>query len=140
MGLEFPVAIALDVAAGKMYWTDVEAASIQRANLGGSQVEILVSMGLLSLPVGIALDVTAGKMYWTEWNTRIQRANLERLPSRNPRRQRSKRRWRRWRRDLCVDFRELVPGIKPAQPENDLSSNFKAESELKFLTVNCQPP
>ena len=75
-GLESPNGIALDVAAGKMYWTDSVADRIQRANLGGSQVETLVSTGLES-PFGIALDVAAGKMYWTDNVAgRIQRANL----------------------------------------------------------------
>ena len=72
-----PIGIALDVAAGKMYWTDWSTASIQRANLDGSQVETLVSAGL-EHPFRIALDVAAGKMYWTDWSTaRIQRANLD---------------------------------------------------------------
>ena len=76
-GLESPFGIALDVAAGKMYWTNFGTASIQRANLDGSQVETLVSTGLEG-PVGIALDVAAGKMYWTDRGAdRIQRANLD---------------------------------------------------------------
>ena len=76
-GLRSPVGIALDVATGKMYWTDVGTNKIQRANLDGSQVETLVSTGLEG-PVGIALDVATGKMYWTDWSTaRIQRANLD---------------------------------------------------------------
>ncbi len=37
MGLTSPEGIALDPAAGKMYWTD--AAKIQRADLDGSNVE-----------------------------------------------------------------------------------------------------
>ena len=69
--------IALDVAAGKMYWTDWVTHKIQRANLDGSNVETLVDAGLRS-PFGIALDVAAGKMYWTDWVMhKIQRANLD---------------------------------------------------------------
>ena len=72
-----PAGIALDVAAGKMYWTDRGNEWIQRANLDGSEVEGLVTSGLDS-PYGIALDVAAGKMYWTDAGTdKIQRANLD---------------------------------------------------------------
>ena len=42
-GLDLPVDITLDVAAGKMYWTEWSTARIQRANLDGSQVETLVA-------------------------------------------------------------------------------------------------
>ena len=60
-----------------VYWTDPGTASIQRANLDGSNIETLVPAGL-ELPEGIALDVTGNKMYWTDPGTaRIQRANLD---------------------------------------------------------------
>ena len=75
-GLKIPDGIALDVAGGKMYWTDQDTEKIQRANLDGSNVENLVT-GLGS-PIGIALDVVGGKMYWTNFDSRkIQRANLD---------------------------------------------------------------
>ena len=63
-GLRFPTGIALDVAGGKMYWTDMDFdpttdsfinGKIQRANLDGSNVEDLVP-GLRS-PRGIALGI-----------------------------------------------------------------------------------
>ena len=63
-GLLGPWGIALDVAAGKMYWTDYYAGKIQRADLDGNNVEDLVS-GQPWKTFGIALDVGAGKMYWT---------------------------------------------------------------------------
>ena len=77
--LKAPQGIALDVAAGKMYWTDFVAHKIQRANLDGSNVETLVDAGSeLRRPQGIALDVAAGKMYWTDaFTDKIQRANLD---------------------------------------------------------------
>ena len=43
-GLRVPWGIALDIAGGKMYWTDFN--KIQRANLDGSNVEDLVTSGL----------------------------------------------------------------------------------------------
>ena len=72
-----PIGIALDVGAGKMYWTVENRHEIQRANLDGSGVETVLV--LPDSPTGIALDVGAGKMYWTVWTIRhkIQRANLD---------------------------------------------------------------
>ena len=75
-GLGEPNDLTLDLAGGKMYWTDHGTDKIQRANLDGSNIEDLVST--LDYPVGLALDVTEGKMYWTDMNTdKIQRANLD---------------------------------------------------------------
>jgi DNA-binding beta-propeller fold protein YncE len=76
-----PMGIALDVAGGKMYWTDQEIwaadGRIQRADLDGSNIEDLVSTGLTG-PSGIALDVAGGKMYWTDAKAaKIQRADLD---------------------------------------------------------------
>ena len=68
--------IALDLTAGKMYWTDEEAGTIQRADLDGASVETLVSG--LGGPMRIALDRVAGKMYWTDWtDDTILRADLD---------------------------------------------------------------
>ena len=62
---------------GWMYWTDAGTDKIQRANLDGSQVEDLLTIGLDG-PWGIALDVSDGKMYWVDTGTdKIQRANLD---------------------------------------------------------------
>lgn len=61
-----PSDVALDVAGGKMYWTDWAGNSnVWRANLDGSNAEVLIS-GLLSDPSGIALDLVQGKMYITD--------------------------------------------------------------------------
>ena len=61
----------------KMYWTDVGTHKIQRANLGGSDVEDLITTGLI-YPEGFALDIAGGKMYWADGGTdKIQRANLD---------------------------------------------------------------
>ena len=60
-----------------IYWTDASTDKIQRANLDGSNVQDLVTLGL-ETPVSIALDVRGGKMYWTDLGTKkIQRANLD---------------------------------------------------------------
>ena len=72
-----PVIPIPSAGAGKMYWTDYDAAKIQRANLDGSGVEDLVTSGL-SLPGSLALALDVGKMYWTDSGAdKIQRANLD---------------------------------------------------------------
>jgi outer membrane protein assembly factor BamB len=69
--------IALDLSAGKMYWTNRSWQSIERANLDGSSWEFVISSGLND-PRGIALHAAAGKMYWTEvGGHRVRRANLD---------------------------------------------------------------
>lgn len=70
-----PRGVALDVGAGKIYWTD-EFTPIRRANLDGSNVEDLVRS--FQSPTGIALDLTNHKMYWIElFSDKIRRANLD---------------------------------------------------------------
>ena len=44
-------------ASGKMYWTDAGTDKIQRAGLDGSNVEDLVTTGLIG-PLGIALGLS----------------------------------------------------------------------------------
>ncbi len=80
-------AIALDPAAGLMYWGYVDpnidsiyAGMIKRSNLDGSDVESIAS-GLF-FPAGIALDLDAGKIYWTDTGRflsdgAIRRADLD---------------------------------------------------------------
>ena len=46
-GLDMPRGLALDLGAGKMYWIDQGTDKIQRANLDGSDVEDLVTTGLV---------------------------------------------------------------------------------------------
>ena len=78
-GVRIPEYIALDVPAGKMYWTGTDGSTnkIKRANLDGSNIEDLVTTGLTA-PRGIALDVSRGKMYWTDLDiAKIKRANLD---------------------------------------------------------------
>ena len=73
--------LALDVVHGKVYWTDDFDLSsrIQRANLDGSNVEVIASTGP-ETTFGIAIDSAGGKIYWAR-NTfdgpRIQRADLD---------------------------------------------------------------
>ncbi len=70
--------MAIDLAGGKMYWVDHNAGRIQRANLDGSNVEIILSGFGNGTLVGIELDLAARKMYWSNYSTgTIQRANFD---------------------------------------------------------------
>jgi len=75
--LVVPEGIALDTVNGKMYWADQGPSKISRANLDGTDVEILVTSGTTH-PHDIGLDFAGGKMYWTDsYTNNIQRAHLE---------------------------------------------------------------
>ena len=74
---DIPVAASWGEDLLIMYWTDPGADKIQRANHDGSDVQDLVTQGLMGAR-GIALDVAGGKMYWADLGTdKIQRANLD---------------------------------------------------------------
>ena len=92
--LRVPRGIALDVAGGKMYWTDISRDRIRRANLDGSEAEDILNTrtfgeqalaGSATTPRDIALDLTSDppKMYWVDAGTanvndgKIWRANLD---------------------------------------------------------------
>jgi hypothetical protein len=78
-----PNTIALDLAGGKIYWTDYVLDVLFRANLDGSGAEIIWGAGGNFNPRGIALDLPNGKIYWGQDNdfdgtsARIMRANLD---------------------------------------------------------------
>ena len=50
--------IALDLTAGKMYWTNIFSDKIHRADLDGSNIEDLITTGLVA-PHGIALHLSS---------------------------------------------------------------------------------
>lgn len=71
-----PNHLGVDLAHGKLYWTDSSADRIQRSNLDGSNVQTVISGGV-GLG-GLSLDTAAGKMYWVNGVVgKIQRANLD---------------------------------------------------------------
>jgi hypothetical protein len=69
-----PKQLKLDLAGGKMYWSDREGMRVQRANLDGSNVESLIitatgdqaRMDNSNWCVGIALDLAGGWLYWSQ--------------------------------------------------------------------------
>ncbi len=73
--------IAVDTAAGKVYWSNMgvgATGSIQRANLDGSQLEYVVKPGETHTPKQIKLDRVNRKIYWCDRDGfKIQRSNLD---------------------------------------------------------------
>lgn len=68
--------IALDLAAGKIYWSESNPGRIRRANLDGSNLEDILTG--LQEPLWITTDVENMKIYWTERGAgKIRRANLD---------------------------------------------------------------
>lgn len=73
-GTHTPKQIKLDLAGGKMYWSDREGMRVMRANLDGSSIETLVTTGQTDADrmdnsrwcVGIALDLARGYVYWSQ--------------------------------------------------------------------------
>ncbi len=76
--------LALDPVGGKLYWANEGNGTLHRANLDGTNAEVLatteealVTTGSGKLR-GMALDVDGGKIYWSHIGAnKIQRANLD---------------------------------------------------------------
>jgi sugar lactone lactonase YvrE len=76
-GLADPRGVALDMAAGKMYWAENGSRRIRRANLDGSGAEDLITTGLLG-PSDIELDLAHGHLYWADRDrNEIARSDLD---------------------------------------------------------------
>jgi len=92
-----PDGIEVDLENGKLYWTDMgegaaaensaspDSGMIVRADLDGSNIEIIVPRGITTTPKQLALDVSGGKVYWSDRgdvanevvSPKIMRANLD---------------------------------------------------------------
>ncbi|MFY9234083.1 MAG: DUF5050 domain-containing protein [Fimbriimonadaceae bacterium] len=59
-----PNKIALDIAGGKIYYTDYVVDVVQRANLDGTGIETLFTPPFNRNPQGITLDLQSGTVYW----------------------------------------------------------------------------
>ena len=59
-----PNKIAIDVAGGKIYWTDYVVDIVRRSNLDGTNIETLYVPPFNRNPQGITLDLQAGFVYW----------------------------------------------------------------------------
>ena len=75
--------LALDMARGKMYWTERQAqglSTIQRARLDGSNVEVFITLGTReeNNPHSLVLDEAERWMYWAVFSeNRVWRARLD---------------------------------------------------------------
>jgi hypothetical protein len=87
-GISAPDGVGVDVAGGKMYWTNMgtltdsahtPAGSLQRANLDGSQVEVLFKPGATTnTPKQLQLDLVHRKIYWSDREgAKAWRSNLD---------------------------------------------------------------
>ena len=78
-----PDGIAVDVAAGHIYWTNmgnppVNDGSIERADLDGKNRKVIVPQGVIFTPKQMHLDKENGKLYWCDREgMRVMRANLD---------------------------------------------------------------
>jgi DNA-binding beta-propeller fold protein YncE len=79
----FPDGIAVDVAAGHIYWTNMgvpnlDDGSIERADLDGKNRKVIVPPGGTYTPKQMHLDKDGGKLYWCDREgMRVMRANLD---------------------------------------------------------------
>ncbi len=75
--------IAVDVAAGYIYWTDMGAptdddGSVMRSNLDGSKVTTIVPKGGTYTPKQLKLVPEQGKLYWSDREgMRVMRSNVD---------------------------------------------------------------
>jgi hypothetical protein len=78
-----PDGIAVDVAAGHIYWTNMGVpnlndGSIERADLDGGNRKVIVAPGITFTPKQIHLEKQSGKLYWCDREgMRVMRANLD---------------------------------------------------------------
>ena len=74
-----PRGVAIDRAAGRIYWANQGNDTISYANLDGSGGggELNISGTLPSKPHGLAIDPAAGRIYWANDDNTISYANLD---------------------------------------------------------------
>ena len=82
-GRKLPDGLAVDVAAGHLYWTNMgnpnaNDGSIERADIDGSNTSHIVRNGGTFTPKQLQLDKKNRKLYWSDREgMRIMRANLD---------------------------------------------------------------
>jgi len=83
-GCHLPDGIAVDAAAGHVYWTNMGTSpgkndgSIERADLDGLNRKVIVPPGATFTPKQIQLDKKNGKLYWGDREgMRVMRCNLD---------------------------------------------------------------
>jgi sugar lactone lactonase YvrE len=82
-GCRLPDALAVDSAAGYMYWTNMgiphrNDGSIERADLDGGNRRFIIPEGGTFTPKQLHLEKKSGKLYWSDREgMRVMRANLD---------------------------------------------------------------
>jgi hypothetical protein len=82
-GCHLPDGIAVDVEAGRIYWTNMGVpnlndGSIERADLDGKNRTTIIPQGVTFTPKQLHLEKTSGKLYWCDREgMRVMRANLD---------------------------------------------------------------
>jgi hypothetical protein len=83
-GCDMPDGIAIDVATGHIYWTNMGTSpatndgSIERADLDGGNRKVIVPRGATFTPKQIQLDKGNGKLYWCDREgMRVMRCSLD---------------------------------------------------------------
>jgi DNA-binding beta-propeller fold protein YncE len=64
-----PVGVAVDPAAGQIYWANSDADTISSASIyhpGGAH-DLVTTGATVSTPQGVAVDPAAGRVYWHPW-------------------------------------------------------------------------
>jgi DNA-binding beta-propeller fold protein YncE len=82
-GRRLPDGLAVDVAAGHIYWTNMgdpstNDGSIERSDLEGRNLTTIVPQGGTFTPMQLQLDKESNKLYWSDREgIRVVRSNLD---------------------------------------------------------------
>ena len=82
-GRKLPDGLAVDIAAGHLYWTNMgnpkaNDGSILRSDLDGGNLTMIVPPGGTFTPKQIQIEKKSGKLYWSDREgMRVIRANLD---------------------------------------------------------------
>lgn len=82
-GRKLPDGLAVDVAAGHLYWTNMgnpkaNDGSILRSNLDGRNMTTIIPPGGTFTPKQLQIEKTTGKLYWCDREgMRVMRANFD---------------------------------------------------------------